>query len=303
MENIEGLIISKQNKDISNVTDLYLNNFKTLKNYSSIDIDLGFYPYNRKIDSNDFKFLPYEEYINDVIDGQRSIYSQVKNSTDKFFGASLAIIIFTAFFIFKREEIYSLQSIVTAFGAYTIGKEIWNDLSQTLINLTKKLRVRFKDRKHYYALETPDTLARYFKFARSKRYHASASLPDKLDLISQSNSKEVELRFSKNTIKEINSENLHLLTIQFNPQIIKNLETGYFLIVGLSFNSTKLFLTKEIEIFQAIDNKRIGIQNDKGEWFDKSYLIRTSYSLFGRIKFYGKSKIVSDSKIIKQSDS
>jgi hypothetical protein len=282
----------------SNNIDISISQLALLSRYSSFDCDIGFYPYNRKLSAQDFRFLPYEEYVNDVTSGRRSLYAQITNTGDKLFGILLSVIILVVFALLNPAELYSLQSVIAVIGAYAIGKEIWGDIAQFLIKFTKRLPLKFKDRKHYYNLEAPDTLAKFFNFARQKRYHSGAALPDQLDLILPSNSKEAELRFRSSKLKDLTTEDLHLMTIQVDPHVVELLKTGYFLAIGLSLNQTWLGFTKEQEVFQTMTNGELGVPDSKGNWHAGAILLRKSYSFTGRLKFYGQDILLSNQEVI-----
>lgn len=291
----------KKDPDFSNVYNVEIKNLDILDQYNSLECHIVMYPYSRKINSNNISFFPFEEYVKDIQSHQRSAYVKLGNPLNNIFGLFLGLVI-TGFFIwFKPDDLYSIESIVSVFGAYIIGKELWDDIERILINISKRWRVQYRENYYIYQLEKNTTLTYYSSLAKKERYGKASLLPEKIDYIEKSNSKTIRMYFNMTDLKTIQSQAANVLFIQIDSDVLHALEAdGFMFGVKLSFNKDFLCFTRCFELFQSINNQLIGCLDEKGNWHDDTIFYRKT-SLWGRIKFFWNKGFIHDKYIINQN--
>jgi hypothetical protein len=285
-----------KNDKIPGVYDVELAHLNELLSLGSLECHIALYPYNRKINSDHFEFTPFEEYINDIAAHQKSSYIKIKNHFCNFFGLFLGILIAMFFYVFKPSELTSIESTVSIIGAYFIGKELWEDIEEFMINISKKRRIRYVDRYYFYRLQKHTTLSHYSRLAKKRRYGKEAILPEKMDLIHQKNSQTLRLFFNIKDLKATIESSAHMFSIRLNPQLVQEFENdGFMFGVKLSFNKSFLGITWSREFFQSIDKELKGCLDEKGTWINNALFYRNTFIL-GRIKlFLGKGLIKNKS--------
>ncbi len=132
------MILFHKEKYNKNIYDLELENPSNFSHFDSLEVHVILYPYSREINSRHILFNPFEEYAKDVVSGNHSAYSLIEKTFSKYFGILLGSFIAIVFAYFKPEDLFSVESIVGIFAAYSIGKEIWGDLEKALYKFTKK---------------------------------------------------------------------------------------------------------------------------------------------------------------------
>jgi len=229
-----------------------------------------------------------------VVEGKRTTYKNSSIYIDKFFGLLLGVVIAIFFLIFKPTDIFSIQSIISILGAYTIGKELWKDLDSFLIEATAKFSIRWQDRPFYYVRQDFGTIQKFRDLARFKRYQKNFLQPKKIDFISQSNSKALEVLYRRDDLGEDNTS--LIAAVNIDKQILEEFyKTDYMIGIKLTLVKNFLFFGKKLELFQALD-KTIG--TIKNKWIAESVLAKRTTTM-GKIKIYLKDELIEDFKIIK----
>jgi hypothetical protein len=286
------------NKKISHIYDVELGHLDELNRLSSVECHVAFYPYSRKITSDHFEFTPFEEYVNDIAAHQRSTYIKIKNRFCNVFGLFLGILIVGIFFAFKPQELLSIEPIISIIGAYFIGKELWGDIEDLLINISKNWRIRYIESYYFYRLEKHTTLSLYSRLAKKRRYGKEAILPEKMDLIQQKNSQTLRLFFNMKDLKPTKEAYAHMLSIRLDSKQLQEFENdGFMFGVKLSFNKRFLGVTRCREFFQSIDKDMKGCLKENGEWTNGAVFYRNTFRL-GRVKFFINKGLIENKSIV-----
>ncbi len=301
------IIHLSKNSDIPHIYDVDMNHLDELKRYHSVESHIVLYPYSRKVGSNHIRFYPFEEYVHDILSHQKSAYEQIASQFNKFLGIFLGIVITGIFAVFNPKDLLSVQSIMSVMGAYFVGKELWDDVENALIQLTKHWRVKYVDNYYSYRLEKYTTLAMYSSFAKKQRYGKTTLLPEFIDFIEQSNSQTLRMYFNMADIDLEQccdgeySTTRHLFSIHINPDLLDEFEQDSFLFgVKLSLNKKFLGVTRSSELFQSFHNGAQGALDESGVWHDGSIFYRNTMTI-GRLKFFLKSGIMPQQAIIARS--
>lgn len=291
------LITIRKNKEFENLYDIELNQTSLLKKFDSVECHIVVYPYSRLINSKHITFNPFEEYVKDISANNRSAYFKISNDFNKFFGLFLGSIISTFFAIYKPSDLLSVQSIVSIFGAYMIGKDIWTDIERKLIDLTKNKKFRYMNQYYNYELDKNTTLTNYLNLARRGRYQKSSILPYKIDFIQQSNSQTLRTYIDKYNLSHFEDNTIHLLSLRIHPTQLENFQKDGFLFgIKLSLNQNGLFREKNIELFQSLDKNELGCL-DSTVWYIRSVYVRIA-SRIGRFKFFHKNYVEKNIELI-----
>ena len=290
------IIRVKKNPGMPDIYDVELMHLDRLKQCDFVECHIIVYPYSRKILSRHFEFNPYEEYVNDIIANQKSAYAKIKNSFKNIFGFFLGILITVIFFIFKPVDLFTVESIVSVIGAYFVGKELWDDIENLMIDISKDWRVRYLDRYYFYRLEKNTTLSLYSQLAKKRRYGKAVVLPEKIDFIQKSNSQTIRMFFHMKDLKKLEEDSAHILSIRMNSELLTDFEQeGFMFGVKLSFSKRFLGGTRCLEFFQSIDKDLKGCLDEAGEWVNEGIFYRKTFSL-GRLKcFMSKGLLGSES--------
>jgi len=295
-----SIISLKQNRDMPNIYDVEMGGIERLKAYDSVECHLVLYPYSRAITSEDIAFYPFEEYVKDVLSQQRSAYVRIQSRFHELFGLLLGVVIALVFARFKPEDLLSVESVVSVFGAYTIGKELWDDIERMLIEITKSWKVRYQESYYPYHLEKHTTLTYYSYLAKRQRYGISSLMPEKIDFIKQSNSQTVRMCFDMQDLASLAESAGHILSIHIEPDLQEDLEEGGFLFgVKLSLNRRLLGLVRSFELFQSISRGERGCLNEEGEWIQGTVFYRKTCRC-GRIKCFWAKGILPGEAIIEK---
>ncbi|MCX8000555.1 MAG: hypothetical protein N3A69_16650, partial [Leptospiraceae bacterium] len=218
-------------------------------------------------------------------------------SFSKYFGIFLGFLISVIFYIFKPEDLFSVESVVSIFVAYTIGKEIWSDLERALYSLTKSWKFRYQEDYYKYKLEKATTLTTYSQLAKLTRYGKKSPLPEKMHFLQLSNSQTVRLFFEMKSLKQIEDE-IHLLSVIIDKDVTKEFwKSGYLLGIKLSLSKKSFFITKSDEFFQSIHLGEFGCLNENEQWIKDATLSKVVYSC-SKFRYYKSKKILNDKKII-----
>jgi len=294
----KNIITFQKNSELSDTYDVELNNIHELDRFHSLECHIVIYPYSRKISSRHMSLYPFSEYVKDILSHQRSAYAKIVSPMSKIFGMFMGIIITIIFFFLKRAELYSIESIVSIFGAYVIGKELWDDIENFLIHISRKWRLRYIENYYSYKLEKQTTLTHYSYLAKKERYGISSLMPDKMDYIEQSNSETIRMFFNINDLKSGHGPSAHVLSIHIDSNLLKDFEKrGYMLGVKISFNRKFLWIFRCYEFFQSISGNSHGCLDDDCKWVPEGIFYRKTVQL-GRVKLFLNTGLIETDRMI-----
>ena len=297
------VIRMRRNEDIPNIYDVEMRHLDELRQYDSVECHIVLYPYSRKLDSENIGVHPYEEYVKDILSFHKSAYASAGSQFNKLFGIMIGLLITAIFFKLKPSDLFSVESIVSVFGAYFVGKEIWDDIERNLIEISKSWRLRYQENYYAYRLEKRTTLTNYSWFAKKQRYGKTPLLPEQMDFIEKSNSQTLRLYFNMNDVGasgswELMASSGHLFSLHLDPGLIDELEREGFLFgVKLSLNKQFLGFTKRLELFESLHRDSKGALDEHGLWVDNALFYRRTLSC-GRIKAFLKSGMLPNQSII-----
>jgi hypothetical protein len=294
----QNMVRLRKNDDVPYIYDVAMEDAQRLNAYAQVECHVVLYPYSREVSSQNLAFYPFEEYVQDVLSHQRSAYAAVQGQFNEVFGLLLGVAIALIFARFEPTELFSIESIVSVFGAYVIGKELWDDIERALIQVSKNWRLRFQESYYRYRLEKHTTLTTYSYLAKRRRYGKAALLPEWVDLIKQSNSETLRVCFDTRELPLPSGPAAHLHSIHVDPDRVDAFEReGYMFGVKLSLNRRTLGVRRCLELFQSIDNGARGCLDEGGSWIEGGVFYRRTFSL-GRFKFYHQKGIVRDATIV-----
>lgn len=291
----DDIVTFARNSAETNIFDISLNHLERLKIFGSIELHVAFYPYSRKISSREITIFPFEEDVRDISTNLRSVYTEIKSPVDLLFGVGLGVFIAFIIYLIKPENLYTVESIISIFGVYAIGKELWADIENGIVTLTKNWRLRYQKSYYIYQLERSSRLTKYSALAKKHRYKKLSLLPQKFDLLQQSNSLTLRMFFDSAGLQALDGNSAHIFSIHVDEQVVDELaEQGYMLGVKVSANTNFFGFTKSVEMFQSINNTRAadgakisdkGCVTDAGHWVSGKMFYRNTHSL-GRFKFF-----------------
>lgn len=292
-----------KNAQMPNIYDVEFVNLEQLKAYDEIECHVVIYPYSRKVSANSLAFYPYEEYVQDVLAQQRSAYARLQSHFAEIFGLSLGLIIALIFWFFKREDLFSVESIVSVFGAYVVGKELWDDIERALVEISKNWPLRYRDSYYQYVLEKHTTLTAYSTLAKEKRYGKAMILPSRIDFIKQSNSQTVRMLFEAEDFKRVLARgvanSVHILSLHVDPAVLEAFEQGGYLFgVKLSLNRRCFCgITRHLELFQSLSEGELGCLDEQEVWTPQAIFYRQTWSA-GRIKYFMRQGVVGGQTLL-----
>lgn len=294
------LIGISQNPKLKNIIDVDMTWDKGLSKYSNVELHLFILPYSRAITTKDISFFPFHDYQNISNDNDSSVYSEIGEASNKFFGVFLALIITLVFYKFKPTELLSVQSIIAIFGSYTLGKDFWKDIDEFLVRLTGRLKLRYIPQQYELKLNNGTTLYNITKVAEENRYGIPSIYPNKLTYQKLGNTITTKMFFRKNNYKNYLKETTHVMSMRINPDITDELiKQGFIINTKFSVNKKFLFFSYDKEFFQSINKTKTGYFDKDNNWVDKVALRRQTLNI-GRFKFYFKDKMVNNIELINQ---
>jgi hypothetical protein len=299
-ESLVQMVHLHRHADLPGVYDVNLQRLGKVARYDFLECHLVLYPYSRQLNSDLISVLPFEEYVRDILAQQRSAYKSIGHKGKNIFGITLGAFLLLLFALFKPVELYSIESIVTIIGAYAIGKELWEDLENWLVNATSSARLRFQPVYYSYQLERNTTITKYFFLARTNRYGYPMPLPYKMDFIQQSNSQTVRMMFRVADLPLREDGAMHLLSLHLPPGLAAEFEEKGFLF-GVKWGLGKKYgpFQRVNEAFQSFHGPSLGCLDARNQWCEgKAYLRETI--VLGRLKWYQKSRLLDDVELIKR---
>jgi len=292
------MIAIRRNPELPGVYDIQFHHLDRMRCYDLLECHIVLYPYSRQLNSGKIVLMPYEEYARDILAQQRSAYKQIGDTGKNLFGAFLGLLLVCIFALIRPVELYSLASIVSIIGAYAIGKELWDDLENWLVNATASARIRFLPRYYNYQLEKNTTISKYFSLARTSRYGHPMLLPHRMDFIQQSNSQTVRMLFRVADLPTEGEGPVHVLSIHLPPDLVEEFEEkGYLFGVKWGMINQTGPVLKSSEVFQSLHGSSLGSLDPHNQWQDGKALLRETFSL-SRIKFYWKNRVLEGAGLI-----
>jgi len=278
--------------------DIQINKVSSLRKFHSFECHFVLYPYHRTIDSSHLKFSPFEEYVADLNNHHKSIYSRITDASNKFFGLFLGGLITLIFALFQPNGLLSVEAIVSIFAAYTVGKEIWVDIQKFFRKITKYSKLSFVENYYSFQLEKHSTLARYSNLAKKFRYPNMPILPNQMDFIQQSNSQTLRLNFLKRDIEHLTEDSAHLFTFQVDSKVQELLETqGFMLGVKFAVSKRSFFGKRTFEFFQSYNNFALGCLDERDNWQANTVFFRKTF-MIGNLKYFGKNGLIADKQML-----
>ena len=287
----------RKNEDIRNIIDVDLDITDSIKSFNSLSCNVVFYPYSRKVDSNNITFNPFEEYVTDILAEQESAYKRIPREFNKIFGICLGLLIAMIFAIFKPEDLLSVQSVVSIIGAYIVSKELWDDIERLLIGISRNSFIKFMEPVYRYVLQKHSTLTHYSYLAKRIRYSKEHLLPRYINFIQQSNSQTLRMLFEQQDL--LDKQGLcHIFSIHIDENILSFLKERGFMF-GLKISLTRRFLCirKNHEFFQSLEGEKKGCLDSRGGWVAGSVFYRNTLRI-GRMKCFYRYGIIKNLSII-----
>lgn len=294
----QNIIRFQKVKEFPNIYDFTLSNLEELKKFKSVEVSIFLYPFSREITSKNISFNPFEEYVKDILSEQRSAYFKINRNINNLFGIFLGLLIVGIFYHYKPAELVSIESIVSVFGAYIIGKELWNDIEKFLINFTKRWRIQYEENKYAYQLDKNTMLTHYSYLAKKQRYGITPIMPEKMHFINQSNSQTVRLFINTKDLKVNRNNFSHLLAVRIDQELVDEFEKeGYMLTIRLTFNRPYLWWNRSWEFFNSLNKCEAGCLDKEGNWIKNGVFFRRINGI-RRVKHLVKTKLMQKSKLI-----
>jgi hypothetical protein len=90
----------------------------------------------------------------------------------------------------------------------------------------------------------------------------------------------------------------HIHSIHVDRALLEEFEGGGYLFgLKLSLSKTVLGISRNLELFQSVDNGAKGCLDEGGEWIEDALFYRHTYTL-GRIKWYAKRGLIPGQSIV-----
>lgn len=301
-QQLHEMIVIRRNADLPGIYDIEFRHLGRIRGYDLLECHLVLYPYSRQLNSGKIILTPYEEYARDILAQQRSAYKPIGQIGKNLFGIFLGALIIGIFALLKPVELYSIESIVSIIGAYAIGKELWDDLENWLVNVTASSKIRFQPRYYSFQLEKNTTISKYFSLARNSRYGHPMLLPHQMDFIQQSNSQTVRMLFRVTDLPTAAEGPVHVLSVHVPPALAGEFEEkGYMFGVKWGMVRKTGLLHRTSEVFQSLHGNSLGSLDAGNRWNEGDAFFRDTFSL-GRVKFYWKSRVLDGVALIMTDD-
>jgi len=292
-----GLIKFHKNEKIKEIYDLEFDHLPDIKGNSSVECHVVLYPYSRNISRDDYTFNPFEEYVKDLTKNRKSAYIPIRKPGKYLFGIFLGLIISLLIWHYNKSIPFSVDTIVGILGAYFIGKDLWHDIDEMLVDITHNWNLRYQHPYYSYKLDKNNPMTQYSYFAKKHRYEKDAILPSKMEFIEEHNSSTARMYFDDEDLKKAGN-NAHILSISVKPDKVSALEKeGYMLGTKLSLNRRILFFTFGTDMFQSLSQKNKGCLDNKGNWMENTVYYRKTLAI-GKVKLFWKKGFMKDIQMI-----
>lgn len=86
--------------------------------------------------------------------------------------------------------------------------------------------MRYQTGYYAYQIEKNTTLTIYSALAREQRYGKASMLPERIEFISNANSKTARLKFSRDDLRPFHRDIAHILSIRFDASAARELENA-----------------------------------------------------------------------------
>lgn len=296
---IDRMIIINTKKDKEKI-DIDIKKSEILWNYDYLECYIILYPFSRKINSKNFEFNPFEEYIKEISSLKRSAYINIW-SFDKLFWFFMWILAFIVFYFIDSGDLIRVESIFAVFGSYVVFKELWHDIQWMLISMTIGFKLRYEGKPYNYKLNKSTTFMKYSNFAKKMRYWKSAILPIKMDIIEKSNSETLMMMFDIRDVIWVGDsieKSSHILSISLDKDLQKEFYKAWYLLwVKVSLNKDYMMFKSCKEFYQSYYMGRIWCLDLSLNWKDDSFLYKKTFKLWN-IMYSTDSKINSWTNII-----
>ena len=266
-----------------------LNHLSSLRKFDAVECQMVFYPYSDTITSKDYTLLPFEEYVKDLTQHNRSAYACVKSSAKEVFGVLLGVLVFLVVLRYTHSDVVTMESLIGIFISYFIGKDLWDDIEEILQDLTRSSRLQYRERDYHYQIDRGSTIHMFNRFASRKRHGQNLLYPSELDVVMRSQSGTVRMRFMPEDFPTKDGESAHLLTVSLDPRKAADLRSrGYLMGLKATFCRRVLFITHNTDFYQSLDEGKKGCMGDAGEWLPGKAFMRTHLAL-GRLRLILKT--------------
>jgi len=165
------------------------------------------------------------------------------------------------------------------------------------VKITKNWPIRWKDGEYYYSKQDFGTIQKFWREGRNERYKISMVLPTKMDFISQSNTKTVEISYKQEDLNLVEGDSTRVASINFPKKTSSNLTNNFLFTTKLTLVKKGFFINFTTEYFQALKSGKIGSLDPQNNWQNNILLVKKVINI-GQIKIYLEAKILKNVKII-----
>lgn len=296
----EGLVRIRRDRERPRAIEVELARRDAFADLRELECHLVLYPYSHDVTSDDYVFLPFEEYVSDIATGRRSAYRVESGADAHLFGLALGVILAIVATVFSpRASLLTIEALLSLLGAYFVGKDLWGDVEGVLTRLTARTRLRFVERTFRYELERDTTLTRYSEMARRQRYGVPVALPERLDFMAKSNSQTVRMGLSRRRLLATEGEWAHVLTVEIEEASLAAFEAaGYLFGVKISLNRRLAAVgTRSLELFQSIHGGEVGCVDAGGAWRAGAVFFRETARV-GRVKWFRTQGVFEGKRLL-----
>lgn len=282
---IQNIFSLTQNSQYPEIWDVRMHQLPPITQFDSFECHFVIYPYNREIGADDLTIHPFQEYVEDILDNQKSLYTPIHDATDRQFGLTLSLLVMGFVMLIGGNTPFSVEALVSLIGAYIAGKELWIDIERYLLKITKSTRLRYFKGYYAYQFERNTTFTQYSVLARRNRYTHTALVPEQIDYIEQSNSKTVRMYYKTEDIPA-NTQHAHVFSYHIPPEVAQKIVSDGFLWgVKISLNKDTFWGSQHTEWYQSLDNGEAGCLDMMGKWHKDAVFQRKTLT-FSKWKFY-----------------
>ncbi|MDX1918371.1 MAG: hypothetical protein SFT81_04445 [Candidatus Caenarcaniphilales bacterium] len=290
------LIVSRRT-ETPHIFDTDLADLDQFKHYDALELHLIIYPFSQDLSPSDLVSSPYAEYSQEITSNHNSLYERVGDLPNTIFGLLLGLTLAFIFFQFNRDDLLTIESVVSIMAAYFIGKDLWDDLAKFLVGFTQSWSLSFQPPFYFYQLVKNPTLIGYAKLARQHRYGRESLFPERFDLIEHANSQVLRLYFTHRELKESDGDHANILTFSIKPDKLLSFREAGFMF-GMKLKLVRRFLWLEWceEWSQSLRKYELGCL-EKGDWHKESALRVQSLRL-GSLHLRLNGELVPSKKMI-----